>query len=72
MFKSNGSVASYGIVDAAEDTNRQNERPQEILILGPEGSGKTLLSRRLQESNLEYNEATMEGTIPTVYLFLIL
>lgn len=66
MFKSNGSVASYGIVEPIDDSTRQNERPQEILILGAEGSGKTLLSRRLQETNLEYNEATMEGTIPTV------
>ena len=66
MFKSNGSVASYGIIDAVDDSTRQNEKPQEILILGPEGAGKTLFSRRLQESNLEYQEATIEGTIPTV------
>jgi GTPase SAR1 family protein len=87
MFgRNSASVASFGametaIADESNPNDRQAAKPQEILILGPEGSGKTLFSKRLLgesmtlsqnssylflESNLDYLEATTEGTIPTV------
>jgi len=46
-------------------TSVQSERPKEILVIGGEGAGKTLLSRRLHESNLNFIAITPENTVPT-------
>lgn len=56
MFgRNSASVASFGAVETTqggEDLNIQrtqpNEKPHEILILGSEGAGKTLFTKRLQ------------------------
>jgi GTPase SAR1 family protein len=61
MFgRNSASVASFGVMEtAAVDESNPNDRnippvkAQEILILGPEGAGKTLLSKRLQGSKVE-------------------
>lgn len=63
MFRNSASVASFGAVETAvEDLNirtQPNDKPHEILILGSEGSGKTLLTKRLQGSWIEYSISIM-------------
>lgn len=52
MFgRNSASVASFGAMDTGMDESnipQQTEKSQEILILGSEGAGKTLLTKRLQ------------------------
>lgn len=48
-----------------EDEEKANIPKKEILVIGAEGAGKTLLSRRMKEKCANTEELSPESTVPT-------
>ena len=60
----NNAVASFGCDDNPIEYSEPKIGPRkesyELLVVGPEGSGKTLMSRRLKGSVSEYKFAILK------------